>query len=1267
MYPEGIVDFESTDYEYSSPNRYGWILHPVSGQHGDLWAGSNYDWIAEYPFDCSRFLVDKNVDVPSSGYTSVISVDLGVCEKYPVSGSISILEAVKVSGISGSSSNYLKDFFVRTFEIVDYDNGTVYYSGNTDVNNEYSSCSNLTFSYGEHRTNFDITDSRAGNRRLKAKLYKPSPAISSFEYRLGDFSVSICGSSIYECQEEPIDLLPTSLTATPTNSFQNQIGLYTNLHQSINNGTYSPNDSEYIVTNVNASSPEVKALIEFENFETETVYSADYNLRMKRTSGDFSLNFSVIGGSKDSPSDSFIVGTGYYSSVSPSSDYYTHTFRVNFGTDSFPASSIDFSEVNFLNLTWSGNSWDTDVLNLSEVDLSLNYQACKATVNESAALYIPGGVNICTRRIVPESGLQANTSWTRENGFTSQIFQSINSEYNDSVGTTSADSTWIEASFDGSSSKSFRVKSSQIDNVPFDAILKIRASSDNSFILKDGTALYDADGYLGGNKIAWISSDTELDGFSDWYGYEVPCEVLSGSLNTGGKTETVIVTDVEVSGGSYTLRPYRTIQYSDSVSSPDYDVFLSDYYSYAWSSEASPYPLTGYTDEGILNLTAGSYAALFANLTDGNPSTQAGSVILNTSGKNIAFGGIDFRLSEIDESATALDWFFVVSYQTNGVAVSDFEISLDSFVETSPGAGRYEYISTPPPNVRENIGSLSSSELRTSFININSLKPSYFDITSNLDYGLGIKIIPGDLSYFPLSINEAYILCSGQSSSLKISAVEFETDVECTGILETGIVPLYVSGEPVVAGNIDLYLQSTLYTNDLDLYLHNVQEESGNIPLYIRGGVNDNLNLFIKVDEPILAARTANLFLLGQESGTLTDNLNLFTKSAYISGESVNLFLEVSDVGDSSGWLPLYLPTRSFTEINSKEKNPSGVPLSITGGPLPINASTNLYLPAIFEQSGMMNLFMDSSGAGRINDNISLFTSGLGTESGLVDFFLAGPSSDTPYQTMPLYMDVFGGTSYKSTNLFIPGTGSPSAGSTTLYTKGDIDFSGYNENVNLYMNGEGLSSLTKTANLFTEGNSAALTGVVNLYLGGGSDSGHLNLFIENNRIERPLREISNTATMFTSAHESGVAGISFFAAPLFINGNAHDNLNLYISGPANLDINESLNLVLVGKGADNTVDLFLQNAYTQESGKVNLFVQSPSHLDISGDMSLFIARDSSSLSHRLSMFMSAPEAVSGDFPLYVNGGTDAYNSVNLFMPSSVAQYTKSLNGYVHGF
>jgi hypothetical protein len=219
---------------------------------------------------------------------------------------------------------------------------------------------------------------------------------------------------------------------------------------------------------------------------------------------------------------------------------------------------------------------------------------------------------------------------------------------------------------------------------------------------------------------------------------------------------------------------------------------------------------------------------------------------------------------------------------------------------------------------------------------------------------------------------------------------------------------------------------------------------------------------------------------------------------------------------------------------------------------------------------------------------------------------------------------------------------------------------------NFYIHGHTTNS--SGINLYTQSaffNSGSLTlfeagptyGVMNLYvrgLLGGTGSKNVNLF----SLGTSTSGLFSTTDLFLG-YQSGFP-------------NPYNSLNLFEQVlPSSTSVN-ALNLVLYNDNSLNTnLNLFLTNEYVVNSGNLDLYLEAPSGtagtVPYSGNMNLYIGRDSEGLYGVTDLYLNVNNSISGTFDMSISGSNPSTNNVTLYSRGiDTINYT-GLDLYGQGF
>jgi hypothetical protein len=328
-----------------------------------------------------------------------------------------------------------------------------------------------------------------------------------------------------------------------------------------------------------------------------------------------------------------------------------------------------------------------------------------------------------------------------------------------------------------------------------------------------------------------------------------------------------------------------------------------------------------------------------------------------------------------------------------------------------------------------------------------------------------------------------------------------------------------------------------------------------------------------------------------------------------------------------------------FGYVSPATVPPTGNPLYTKGLPA---STTPLYI----------------KGAVNNSENISLYTSGTGTQTQTLPLYIHNPVSDlnhgggsqTPLYVqsleelgfgdnpaVPLFVDA-NPESDAALPLFVrqngilpPGpTGQPPAGETY-----DVI-----DSVPLY--------------LF---NSSGVSNTVDLHLLGGIETQNLNLFVNGN-----VNSGTNSIPLnIYSATNSGV----YQNTTLFVNGDVSATVPLYIQSSGDFRNNATLPLYLNGYMSEGFTPLYLHNDVLQSGGNIEMYVKG-SNIRSSGQMPLFMSRPNNADRYSIPLYLNTSEPNSKTLNLFISGADIANNNVNLHV-SGGGNLSKTTELYTHGF
>lgn len=281
---------------------------------------------------------------------------------------------------------------------------------------------------------------------------------------------------------------------------------------------------------------------------------------------------------------------------------------------------------------------------------------------------------------------------------------------------------------------------------------------------------------------------------------------------------------------------------------------------------------------------------------------------------------------------------------------------------------------------------------------------------------------------------------------------------------------------------------------------------------------------------------------------------------------------------------------------------------------------------------------------------IDLFIDGIYRDNSGIDLYLEGPGYREA--TMPLYIHnpVFSGTNTLQLFLLGPQSGENS-GNFPLYIQGGEISSG--DMFPLFIGGTGIFVPT--------------SGLIDLYLMADTPIGALPLFIEgfgssgNDSIPLHTFSIGNTS--------SGL----YSDMSLFLNGDFHASMPLFIGSPASGTYSETLPLYIGAaySGTENSLELFIKNTNTEIVSGIDLFLKVKDDglygsLIANDNMPLYIARDSEGTSYWFPLTILGPSGSTNSFDMYVAGATTTNSGMDLYM-SGIGNITNNFTLYEHGY
>lgn len=251
----------------------------------------------------------------------------------------------------------------------------------------------------------------------------------------------------------------------------------------------------------------------------------------------------------------------------------------------------------------------------------------------------------------------------------------------------------------------------------------------------------------------------------------------------------------------------------------------------------------------------------------------------------------------------------------------------------------------------------------------------------------------------------------------------------------------------------------------------------------------------------------------------------------------------------------------------------------------------------------------------------------------------------TDYNEIPLYLHVW----------------NPDSGNIPLWIGGAF----VQDDIPLYI--RGLSSGEFDIDLYAGGHITS-SGDTTLYIRGFDvASGELPLFIDGRG-----EEVTDDIPLHTKAGLAGGGGDSPSYISLYLLADpTNETLPLYTAGPPSEVTTTNMKLFIrrAYEWDDNDISLYINNTLTWSG--IPLYMMAPSGTDgaipFSGEMNLFIARDSEGVDYHMPLYVSGPEQDSGDITMYIEGGPSLHDEITLVIPNSVDTTTDDTTLYTHGF
>lgn len=247
----------------------------------------------------------------------------------------------------------------------------------------------------------------------------------------------------------------------------------------------------------------------------------------------------------------------------------------------------------------------------------------------------------------------------------------------------------------------------------------------------------------------------------------------------------------------------------------------------------------------------------------------------------------------------------------------------------------------------------------------------------------------------------------------------------------------------------------------------------------------------------------------------------------------------------------------------------------------------------------------------------------------------------------------------------------------------------YNSGVNLYTQGH--SPSTSTLNLYTINFLPASSSLELSVLGGVQTSGSLDLFTMAGMSQSvfDLYEAGHITSsgrfdLYIAGHLPSNSGIDLFVkghipwtsginltlvGPTY--GTAVSGTDMVMFAPSYYAYSGSIPMVLYQDTTRaSSVDLFIQNAWTANSGTLRMYLAAPSGtygaVPFSGSIPMFIARNSEAIDAGINMWISGPNETFSGVPMTISGTYMLASGINLSMSGGHSP-TSTINLFAHGF
>lgn len=300
-------------------------------------------------------------------------------------------------------------------------------------------------------------------------------------------------------------------------------------------------------------------------------------------------------------------------------------------------------------------------------------------------------------------------------------------------------------------------------------------------------------------------------------------------------------------------------------------------------------------------------------------------------------------------------------------------------------------------------------------------------------------------------------------------------------------------------------------------------------------------------------------------------------------------------------------------------------------------ANTKIYgIEVVYSGDYKPNAFNDNTTlytfgvTGIPNSGIDLFVDGIVTQSGDVTLYTKGLVKDNDNTTL-FTLAGFAQTQLPNMTMFIDGD--PISSSTPLFV-------------------HGILSNNQSMNLYTKGTPPA------------DSSGNIPLFL--------LPAASGQ-------------GAGFKTMPMFVksfnNPFPTGTMNLFLSSPLTetFSITNTMNLFMKGLGDEsgfqqksNNTSLFINNDAIAHNSGIPMFIKQQTasnasgYVPVSGFMNLFISRQFEAVSHNFPMFINGPSGENNNLALFMQALPNNRSGVDMFI-DGIGATSDSINLYNHGF